>query len=320
MMLALVACLTCLRFEENYHLRLNEFYRHPTPSIYAIAITAALLAWGRREGRGVRTFTHAAALILILLMASLRIFGEKCPYVWIRSPFGWGDHFSAVYHPTVQAALGRTILVDQASQYGLFPHFLAPIFALIGPGVLGFTLVMAALVAIVLAMIWAFLARGVGNRVVALIGLLAVIGNGSFILIEMKDVYFQYLPIRMVFPAASLWLCGRFLDAPSRGKYWATMIVLASGMLWNLDAGLPAMASWLGVLGYREWGEPGFRRCVARVAGHLVAGLATIAACVVADRLEGEVTDHRGLLAGLDVEGLDLLQRGLPVVAEAHFL
>ena len=163
-----------------------------------------------------RTFTHAAALILILLMASLHIFGEKCPYVWIRSPFGWGDHFSAVYHPTVQVALGRTILIDQASQYGLFPHFLAPIFALIGPGVLGFTLVMAALVAIVLAMIWAFLARGVGNRVVALIGLLAVIGNGSFILIEMKDVYFQYLPIRMVFPAASLWLCGRFLDAPSR--------------------------------------------------------------------------------------------------------
>ena len=28
-------------FEENYHLRLNEFYRHPTPSLYAIAITAA---------------------------------------------------------------------------------------------------------------------------------------------------------------------------------------------------------------------------------------------------------------------------------------
>ena len=271
--LALGVTILGVRNEGSFYLMMNGFYREPLVSIPLLVVTAALFRWGRRGGAAIRAMAHAVALGVVAAMALARVFGESGEYA--RS-----NHFEPLYHPMVQVVLGKTILVDMASQYGLYPHFLAPIFAVCGLGIVAFTIVMAVLVAAVLAAVWDFLCGATENRAAALVGFLAFVANGSFTLFREGggDPYFQYMPIRMVFPAASIWLAWRYLRGPSRRAYGATMAVLAAGPLWNLDSGLPALAAWLGMLGYRELAGPGRGRWhrLARIAGHLAVGASAV--------------------------------------------
>lgn len=297
--LALGVAIVGVRNEGSYYLMMNGFHREPLGSIPLLVVTAALLWWGRRGGASIRTVAHALAGAAIAVMALARVFGETADYAY-------QSHFEPVYHPMVQVVLGKTILVDMSSQYGLYPHFLAPIFAASGLGVVPFTLVMAALVAAVLAAVWGFLCEAAENRAVALVGFLAFVANGSFTIFKegVSDPYFQYLPIRMVFPAASLWLSWRYLRGPSRLRYGATMALLAAGTLWNLDSGAPALVAWLGMLGYRELDRPGrgWGRRLARALGHVAVGASAVGVAVLAYAIaallrSGRLPDFTSFLA-----------------------
>ena len=297
--LALGITIVGVRNEDSFYLLMNGFHRGPSLAIPLLAATAGLLWRGRRGGASIRATSHALAAATIAAMALARVFGEAAEYAR-------HTHFEPLYHPMVQVVLGKTILVDMVSQYGLYPHFLAPIFAAFGLGVVQFTLVLAVLVAAVLAAFWAFLCGATENRAVALVGFLALVANGTFMLFKdgVADPYFQYMPIRMVFPAASIWLSWRYLRGPSRRAYGATLAVLAVGPLWNLDSGLPALAAWVGMLGYRELAGPGrgWGRRLARVAGHAAiagsaAGVAVLAYSAATLLRSGRLPDFAGFVA-----------------------
>ncbi|MDB5349858.1 MAG: hypothetical protein JWN86_1105 [Planctomycetota bacterium] len=255
-----------VRAEGNNALLMNGFARDSRQAAALFGLSAVIFWWGRRGGSWARVAANSAAVVAILGTACARIYDE-------RADLAWGNHFEAVYHPLVQVVLGKTVLANMTSQYGLFPHFLAPIFSVIGLSVLKFTIVLAVLTAAVMAALWAVLRGATQNRMVALAGLLAIIANLSFTIVESHDLYFQYMPIRMVAPAASLWLTWRYLACPSRRRYWATTLALGLGLLWNLDTGVPALASWMAVLSFGELAATGtIRRKAARIAGHLGAG------------------------------------------------
>ncbi len=263
-----------------------------------LGATAGFLWWGHRRGDSARVVAHAVALATVGAMALARVFGESGAYA--RS-----GHFEPVYHPTVQVMLGKTILVDMTSQYGLYPHLVAPIASALGGGVLAFTLVMAALVGLCLAGVWTFLAGATENKAVALVGFLAFVGGGSLTLFQprINDLYFQYMPIRVIFPVASTWLAWRYLRAPSRRAYAATTAFLGLGPLWNLDAGVPALAAWVATLGYLDLAAPGrgLRSRLVRLAGHAAAGAAAFGAALVlyaafAVARSGRLPDFAGLV------------------------
>ena len=296
--MAALAARLGVRFEGDYHLRMNAFHQQPGWAAALIPASAALLWWGRRGGSPARWGLDAAAGIAIVAAALARVFDD-------RAADAWGIHFEAVFHPLVQASLGRTVLVDMMSQYGLYPLALAPAFAATG-GIttLKSTTLLAALVAACLAMIWGVLRGASTNRAVALFGLLAVVANGLFPLFETKDLYFQYMPIRVIFPAASAWLAWLYLNRPSRHLYAAATGFLAIGPLWNLDSGLPALAAWVAVLAYGELvatGRPPALK-LARIAGHVgasavAAGLAVVAYSVLAVARSGRLPDFAAFVA-----------------------
>jgi len=58
------------------------------------------------------------------------------------------DHLNAVLYSVSQIQQGKTLLVDLTTQYGLYPHFLYPIFKLINVNITSFTLTMSALTTI----------------------------------------------------------------------------------------------------------------------------------------------------------------------------
>jgi hypothetical protein len=96
------------------------------------------------------------------------------------------------------------------------------------------------------------------------------------------DLYFQYVPLRLVFPALMLGLASVWLHRPSLALSCVIWILLACGLLWNLDSGAPAVAAWALLQLYVET-ESG--RCAGRVRRLVqqgIIGLVAIAGVLAA--------------------------------------
>ena len=275
-------CWWAFKGDKYYLLRGNLFFEHPLWTLSLLAISIGLIASSAGKRSGVRLAVDGMAFGLLACVFLTSLFNESGGNA--RS-----EHFTAVFDPVLQVHLGKALLINYASQYGLYPHFLQPVFAIGGLSVFRFTLVMGALLAVSYALLWWFLRQALHDQFVALFGFAALVCNSCLVYFDdglgrtadtAIDRYFQYLPIRFVFPAVLVALAWSYFRSPRRWKYWATTTFMAAGVLWNLDSGLPAFIAWLGVLGYAELWEGGARATCGRIAQHVVAGALILAAVV----------------------------------------
>jgi hypothetical protein len=206
-----------------------------------------------------------ATLLLALASAAFLIGGFFLRYIPAQDPLIADNHFEAVFFSSVQVTLGKTLLVDFAHQYGLYPEFLAPWFKLLGGIRVGnFSLTLAALQTAVNVMWLATLLKIMRRRWLALLLFLSTFYFSQFSIswhilrqgfLSSFDPYFQYLPIRALAPAFSIFAITHAdtwnLDARRWGRV-SISALLGLGIFWNLDAGLPAAGAWLLTLGYRE--------------------------------------------------------------------
>lgn len=149
-------------------------------------------------------------------------------------------NLSVVMHSVVQVFLGKAVLIDQKSQYGLYAHFLEPIFRLWGEiSVFNFSLVMAILVFVSMGSLGLFLWLTLKNKWIALVGFFATMYFHYFVgQMWPEELYLQYYPIRTLFPTLLLPLYHWYRLRPNKAKYWLLWIVMAIGVLWNLDVGV----------------------------------------------------------------------------------
>ena len=194
-----------------------------------------------------------ALVTVVIVPLSASIFSDHWYY-----PAQW--HFNAVFDSVVRVYLGKTLLVDSTSQYGLYAWFLAPLFRTIGLSVAKFTAVMGLLTAVSYFMIGLFLQRQVSRPLLAIAGLITTLFNGWMLFLTVEgphrgsylDLYFQYVPLRLLFPALLLGLAGCWLQKPSRGLSRLIWVTVACGVLWNLDSGAPTFVAWVLTLLYIE--------------------------------------------------------------------
>ncbi len=272
--LYIVAWLTLLG-NDYYHLRPNQFFIYPLLAVPLLPAVLLTLRWDWGGRRLARPLLHLVAFGLAGVICLGSVFNDKGRYTGC-------NHFNATFFPMVQVYQGKALLIDCPSQYGLYPHLLQPLFALTGLTVFSFTLVMGLLSAASFAALWWFLARACENKSAALIGFAALLFNTwfSFVRHTGLDFYFQYFPIRFVFPALMVLLAWRQLRRPSRRLYWGLLIFLAVGVLWNLDAGLPTLLTWTMTLCFAELFGADWRSGARRIAGHLAATCGVLAATV----------------------------------------
>ncbi|MCG2687444.1 hypothetical protein L6260_01415, partial [Candidatus Parcubacteria bacterium] len=64
--------------------------------------------------------------------------------------------------------------------------------------------------------------------------------------------YFQYNPLRMIFPSLFFLLAYAYFGTKSLKLYYFIPVMLALGILWNPDIGMVCMVSWFAVLSYIE--------------------------------------------------------------------
>jgi hypothetical protein len=170
----------------------------------------------------------------------------------------FGYHFNAVFHSIVQVLFGKALHVDFPNQYGLYPHFLAPLFKLMGLSVFKFSLVMTGMVLIAFTSLSLLLDRMLSSRLFAFAAFSAIIYYASVfpLLVTPEDRYYQYVPLRFVFPAIGLLMAWLYLSAPhGRAKqlaYWGMHLLCGISVLWNLDTGLVLLLTWVLLLAYLE--------------------------------------------------------------------
>lgn len=194
------------------------------------------------------------SLILITVLSIERVFNETEPYVY-------GFHFTAYFDSIVQVYLGKTLLVNNSAQYGLYALLLKPIFMLIGLSVFKFTLVMGVLEAIWQLCFFSILRFTVKNRWISFAGFVNLI---FFVRLRIPndiingglDPTFQYAPHRMIFPALFLFLIWLHLSQNNL-KYSKILHVLISftcivGVLWSPDSGIVLSITWTIYILYSE--------------------------------------------------------------------
>jgi len=160
-------------------------------------------------------------------------------------------HFDAVFYSQNQVENGVPMLVDGfTNTYGLYPHFLHLIFKIIGLSILKFTLVNSLLIVICFASLFWFLLRETKNKFISIIGIGSIIFSYIFWKHQFGDAYFQFFPIRTIFPCLMLLFASFFNTNRNKFLYVFISIFCALNLLWNPDIGIFTNFSWIAFVIY----------------------------------------------------------------------
>jgi hypothetical protein len=183
-----------------------------------------------------------------------------------------------VIYPMVQVMAGKSLLAPVTSFYGLYPFFLGPVFAVIGFSVLKFALVMAGLVLVSFISIKQAMSLVIKDRLLYLLGFLMIVFYTVLATRLTPEYYFQYWPIRFLFPCLSLWLVAKYLRSESRLVYFLSFLICSAAIFWNMDTGVVLFASWFAVLALHDWSKGlGFQKFIVRMVRHAGTGLLSFA-------------------------------------------
>jgi hypothetical protein len=243
--------------------------------------------------RILRFLLPGLAGLLLLGLLSFSILGQE----HIRNaPIFWAS-FNAVFYSVVQVFFGKELLVDFVNQYGLYPHFIEPVFRLIGLSVYSFTALMGLLNCLAFFCLYRFLARETGDELMAFLGLTTIVffcyASGR---VEMQDLYLQYHPVRILFPAVSLAVARGFAHGPTHLRGASLFALGAAAFLWNPDTGTVVLAAGLLLLVYDALLRRRPREIPLRLSGGIATAIAVVASISIFLRLRyGAFPDYSQL-------------------------
>ncbi|MCW3123138.1 MAG: conserved rane protein of unknown function [Flavipsychrobacter sp.] len=184
--------------------------------------------------------------------------------------------FAAVYYSMTQVFAGSPMLVDGfTNTYGLYPHFLVPIFKLTGLSVFSFALTMSLLQVCSFIMNLYVLKKFTRNNVLLFAGFTTLLFFGYLNrkLQNHFDNYFALFPIRYIIPSILLLLATRYLSAPSKRLYYIIYFVQACFILWNPEIGIICYLAWILMNIYRDFYNSTGKANIKVIVMHVVTGV-----------------------------------------------
>ncbi|HEY6008350.1 MAG TPA: hypothetical protein VIU40_08510 [Geobacteraceae bacterium] len=234
----------------QFYLRSTFLAAHPALfSLVLFPLIATLLWAGDRVERRLppwveqagRWFSYGWCAVLVVLIQLVNTF--RFPYTYPNK-----YDFSAVYYPMVQVFGGVPLLVDGfTTTYGLYPHFLVPVFRLTGLSVATFSGVMALLTSISFVLLFLFLRRQLRNTGILVCCFSAIVFYSHFYfkIVTPFDSVFASQPIRFLFPMTSLSLGTLYLVRRTGRVRTCSLLLLAAGILWNPEFGTLTYAAFV---------------------------------------------------------------------------
>lgn len=247
-------------YQTNYEFYFDSSFINHYPMIYAFILFPLVLYgvfisqrfWGQKNHIYSWLFNIGSFLFggyLLALVFLINIFNLN----FINNSPVFTVHFDSFFYSISQVFTGKTLLVDFNNLYGLYPHFLEPIFRLIGFNMLKFSIVMAVLLTTSFLLLFLFMIKVVKNILLVIMGFATII-YWEYLLgkIVTQDFYFQFTPLRMIFPCIMLYLAAVYFGNKNKILYYLSFPVLSIGVLWNLDVGGITYASWILALCFME--------------------------------------------------------------------
>jgi hypothetical protein len=207
-----------------------------------------------------------------------RIFSFDFPYTWENK-----YDFNPIYYTIGQVYAGSPMLVDGfTSIYGLYAHFLSPIFRIIGLDISNFTAVMSLLIVLTFALTLVAMLRMVKSKLFVMLGFSSVLFICLLIgrVAAPFDAYFALYPVRHLLPATTICLASFYLKNRSKTLYFTTFALLGFGILWNPEFGLVCLFAWTAMLCYTEFAASGWKPIALVCLRHVGLAAASAGLCI----------------------------------------
>ncbi|MRN56174.1 hypothetical protein [Paenibacillus monticola] len=188
---------------------------------------------------------------------------------------GWlyENHFNALYYSVAAVMHKHSLFVNLENQYGLFPEILRPLFKITGLTVHKFTFVMFILIGITFLSWLYFLYSILKQKWIAFIGFMTIMYFGYLFYHTIRlDSYFQYYPVRTIFPSLLLLVTTAYLRRRNNIFYYIGWVIFPIGILWNFESGFVTFMAWFAFLLYKEFAEFD-KTLLKRVRNHIVIGV-----------------------------------------------
>jgi len=259
-------------------------------AVALLALAAALVGKHKWTARLRTGLGIAVPIVFCAGICAAGVFGRDDAYVWY--PDG---HFDVPFFSVVRSYLGDPLVSKCGNQYGLYPLFLLPLFRLVGLTVTSYSATMSLLVVVYLLCLWVVCRYAMGNRWLSL-GIWA--SAVTFSLLAVKpltheimaralgsffwDPYFQFAPIRTLFPGFAMALTVLRLRSRHLAWVWIGHVVLAVGVLWNFETGAVAWLAWMLFLSYQEaMSAASSRQRVGMIGRRWLSGVGVLAAVLM---------------------------------------
>jgi hypothetical protein len=210
-------------------------YTSPVTFVLAILLTILILSKNRFIG-----FTsNAFAIFVLMYFASFLILNEYHPYN------ANSLNLSIVVHPIIQSAFGVGLQSELRAQYGMYGEILAPVISFANlifdteVTLTGITFILALIFFISYFSVYLFLRTHLHNRLLLGVSFIGFMYLSLFAVTTWpSELYYQYYPIRLLFPMTSLLVVIAVSRTKSIVLVASTFVYLTVGMFWNLDVGL----------------------------------------------------------------------------------
>lgn len=256
-----------------FFIRFTPYFKVPISLITLPILATLIIAAEKKAGlntviRKISTLTVSIILILFISFHTFRI-----------DTLLEFHHFNAVFHAMSQVFEGKIITQDFAHQYGLYPHFIEPILSITSTSVFAFTLLMGILVALSFLFIYLVLRAVTKNAAISIFGFISIISFNFIDTLHQQIIpnpYFQYFPIRTIFPMFIMWWGWKYMNHPQPKIKYIGYLAGAIALLWNLDTGSVTLLTWFITMGYCEalnWKKDGFKKVIKQIATDIGIGI-----------------------------------------------
>jgi hypothetical protein len=155
-------------------------------------------------------------------------------------------NFQVLINPIVQVYLGKSSFLHFHAQYGHYGEFIGLILKPFYLSVFKITIIFSLLFFISLICNGYFLCKIIKHKSLILIGFVFYIYIHLFASsIWPAELYYQYFPLRIIFPSLTILFSYLYFIKPSSTKLYLIYLILSLGFYWNIDVGLICFLSFL---------------------------------------------------------------------------
>jgi hypothetical protein len=177
-------------------------------------------------------------IVPAIYISSFFIIDERHPYM-LNS-----INFMIVIHSVVQSTFGKYVFFDQVSQYGGYSIILRPIWEIFDYSVKNVTILFAILNLGVMIAVGYVTLKLINSKFIAILSYLTFIYFHYFAFIVWPfEKYYQYDPIRTVFPA--VFLIFFYLIKNLHIKVLTLATIAGVSLIWNIETGLCVILAFL---------------------------------------------------------------------------